>query len=177
VWLLVIIVVVLFVSGGVLVSRKGRLHPDSKMLEQTWTLLPMLVLLTIALPRVRLLCLQDALGQGLGARFKLVRNQWSWQREWEDRFDHLLDSERRDRVSAYDTPVVLERAEVVRLLVTRTDVLHSIGIPALGVKLDSVPGRLNRTSLEIGCPGVFLGACYELCGSGHRVMPITMLVY
>lgn len=65
---------------------------------------------------------------------------------------------------------------VVRLLLTRTDVLHSLGVPRLGVKLDSVPGRLNFTTLEASSLCLHWGSCYELCGGGHSSMPLTFLV-
>lgn len=58
----------------------------------------------------------------------------------------------------------------------RTDVLHSLGIPGLGIKLDSVPGRLNSLVIETQDTGLFPGACYELCGRGHRVIPVRVLV-
>lgn len=81
-----------------------------------------------------------------------------------------------DNVGAYETPLLIVSNTIARLLVTRTDVLHSIGVPAFGLKLDSVPGRLNVTTVETLLPGFFVGSCYELCGRGHRVMPLNVLV-
>lgn len=176
VWLVVIIRVVMVIRIRVSVRLQGFLIPDSQTLEQVWTLIPVFILVGIAFPRVRLLCLQDALGQGITRRAKLVRNQWNWQREWDESYDHLLDSEGIDRARAYEVPFLLAAGKVTRLLVTRTDVLHSIGVPSLGVKLDSVPGRLNATALEVNYRGLFVGSCYELCGRGHRVIPIKVLV-
>jgi len=67
------------------------------------------------------------------------------------------------------------RGMLSRILVTRTDVLHSLGVPGLGVKLDLAPGRLNATIVEIVGPGLHVGSCFELCGRGHRVMPINLV--
>lgn len=175
VWLVVILAVVRLVRSAVFIRTKGIMVPDSETLERTWTLAPILILLTIAFPRIRLLCLQDAICQRPGFRAKLIRNQWNWQREWEESADHLLDADELDRTGAFEVPFTLPTIKVTRLLVTRTDVLHSIGVPALGLKLDSVPGRLNSTSVEINSPGYFVGSCYELCGRGHRVIPINFL--
>lgn len=176
VWLFVILGVVSLVRLGVFFRRKGSITPDSELLEKTWTLIPIVILLTIAFPRIRLLCLQDAICQVPSRRIKLISNQWNWQRELVETYDHLLDREGVDSSGAYEVPFLLNAGEVTRLLVTRTDVLHSIGVPAFGLKLDSVPGRLNTTSVEARFPGLYVGSCYELCGRGHRVMPINALV-
>lgn len=89
--------------------------------------------------------------------------------------DHLLDVEELDNLGSYEVPMVTVSSGVSRVLLTRTDVLHSLGLPSLGVKLDSAPGRLNTTTVEVFVPGLYLGSCYELCGSGHRAMPINII--
>jgi len=88
----------------------------------------------------------------------------------------LLDADEVDNLASYEIPASVMRKGVTRFIITRTDVLHSLGFPSLGVKLDSIPGRLNATTLEVNCPGVYVGSCYELCGRGHRAMPINLLV-
>lgn len=80
-----------------------------------------------------------------------------------------------DNTGAYEVPMLLQSGAVTRMLIRRTDVLHSIGIPSLGLKLDSIPGRLNRTFVEVNFPGLYTGSCYELCGRGHSVIPINVL--
>lgn len=175
VWLVVIIVVVFFVGFGVCFGAKGSLLIDSEVLEKTWTLIPMVILLTIAFPSIHLLCLQDAICQKFRSRLKVVSNQWNWQREMEEPVDHLLDPDGADNLGSYESPVGLLGLGVVRVLVTRTDVLHSLGLPRLGVKLDSAPGRLNATSVDIIVPGLHQGSCFELCGRGHRAIPIYFL--
>ncbi len=64
--------------------------------------------------------------------------------------------------------------EDIRLLITSSDVLHSWAVPALGIKMDACPGRLNQVGLNIGYPGVFYGQCSELCGVYHGFMPISV---
>jgi len=86
-----------------------------------------------------------------------------------------LDSERVDLVSSFESPLILKRGVDTRILTIRTDVLHSLGVPSLGVKLDAAPGRIRITVLESSIPGLFLGSCYELCGRGHRAMPLYFL--
>jgi len=77
-------------------------------------------------------------------------------------------------MGSYESPMITSLGNI-RVLLTSTDVLHSLGIPGLGVKLDSTPGRLNTTVIEIIVPGLFVGSCYELCGRGHSIIPINLL--
>jgi len=72
-------------------------------------------------------------------------------------------------------PIILQ-TNTFRVLVSRTDVLHSLGVPSLGVKLDSTPGRLNATIVDIIDKGLFEGFCFELCGRGHSIMPLRFLI-
>lgn len=62
----------------------------------------------------------------------------------------------------------------VRFLITSGDVIHSWAVPALGIKLDACPGRLNQTSVFIKRASVFYGQCSEICGVNHGFMPIAV---
>lgn len=177
VWLVVIILTVLTISYKILSNNNiTNLHLDSPVLEVTWTLLPILVLITIAIPRIHLLCIQDLVVFKPAYSTKVIRNQWNWQTEQTEQFDHLLDSSKIDELGNYENPVLLPFNKIRRILLTRTDVLHSLGIPRLGVKLDSTPGRLNAITVEPLTLGLLTGSCYELCGRGHRAIPIYFFI-
>jgi len=62
----------------------------------------------------------------------------------------------------------------IQFNITSTDVLHSFSMPQLGIKLDAVPGRLNRVNIIVTIPGIYFGQCSELCGVGHGFMPIKI---
>lgn len=173
---MVIIRVVTFISIGVFYNRGANLGVESEALEKTWTLVPMLILVSIAIPSIHLLCVQDTLRQTPTRRIKVIRNQWNWQRESieEDRRDHVIDVDSLDNRGSYEVPGAIDLG-VIRFVVARTDVLHSLGVPRLGVKLDSAPGRLNIVRVDVFNPALYTGGCYELCGRGHRAMPITFL--
>jgi len=176
VWLLVILLVVCLVSGLVITSFKAQLNPDSLVLETVWTIVPIFILILIAFPSLWLLCTQDSFVESPGRTLKMISNQWNWQSESEDVYDHLLDSDLVDLSTSYEAPVLLKRGIETRVITVSTDVLHSLGVPRLGVKLDTAPGRIRATTLERFSPGVFNGFCYELCGSGHRAIPISILI-
>lgn len=175
VWLVVIISLVILIRYKVLFRIRAFLTQDSEVLEKTWTLIPIAILIRIAIPRLHLLCAQDSMCYHPVSRLKVISNQWNWQREVEEPYDHLLDTEELDNLGSYEIPVLLIAHGVSRVLLTRTDVLHSLGLPRLGLKLDSTPGRLNTTTVEAFVPGLYVGSCFELCGRGHRAIPINMI--
>jgi cytochrome c oxidase subunit 2 len=61
-----------------------------------------------------------------------------------------------------------------RILVSSLDVLHCWTVPALGVKVDANPGRINQVQFFTYQPGVFYGQCSEICGANHRFIPIAL---
>lgn len=150
---------------------------DSIVLEIIWTILPIFILIRIAYPSISLLCKQDFWNLTPHNRVKLLSSQWNWQRNQREEVDHLVDSFLiLDNLSNFRTPLILPFSAYSRIFLTRRDVLHSLGVPRFGVKLDSIPGRLNAISIEPLILGVYPGSCYELCGSGHRAMPIFFLI-
>lgn len=172
VWLIVILWLVIILGYYIFHNEKYTyLLPDSSSLEVIWTLIPILILVTIAAPRIFLLCLQDSFFLNPRLTVKLIRNQWNWQRDRIETYDHLLDQEKLDELSRFDYPFLIPQNTTFRLILRRSDVLHSLGLPTLGVKLDSNPGRLNSTTLRGSIFGLVVGSCYELCGRGHRAMP------
>jgi heme/copper-type cytochrome/quinol oxidase subunit 2 len=107
-------------------------------------------------------------------------HQWYWSYNYNDNeFDSypLKDLNLGDfRLLDTDEYLILPSNTFIRFLFTSTDVLHSWSIPSLGIKVDCIPGRLNQSGIEIYRPGLYYGACYELCGVGHAFMPITLKV-
>ena len=90
----------------------------------------------------------------------------------------LIDEERGDqpRLLATDTAMVVPVDTTVRVIVTAADVLHAFALPAFGLKMDAVPGRLNETWFKAEKTGTFYGQCSELCGIRHSFMPIRIEV-
>ena len=91
----------------------------------------------------------------------------------------LLENELSDpklRLLETDTQIVVPVNKVVKLQITSADVLHAWTIPAFGVKMDAVPGRLNETWFKANKEGIYYGQCSELCGPKHAFMPINVKV-
>jgi cytochrome c oxidase subunit 2 len=152
----------------------------ASLLEIIWTLSPGIVLILIALPSFRLLYLIDELIEPI-ITIKVIGHQWFWTYQYGNtEFESYLISldsleNNQFRLLETDHIILLPINTVIRVIVSAADVLHSWGVPALGVKIDAIPGRLNQTSLEITRPGLFHGHCYELCGPYHGSMPIQIL--
>nr|UPX88397.1 cytochrome c oxidase subunit II [Nephrotoma quadrifaria] len=155
---------------------------SGQLIEIIWTILPAIILVFIAMPSLRLLYLMDEI-YNPSITLKTIGHQWYWSYEFSDfnklEFDSYMipttDLKLEEfRLLDVDNRVVLPLNTQIRILVSAADVLHSWTIPALGVKIDATPGRLNQTSFLINRPGLFYGQCSEICGANHSFMPIVI---
>lgn len=149
-------------------------------LEIIWTVIPCLLLIVIAIPSFRLLYYMDRVPPA-AMTIKVVGHQWYWSYEYPDygnfSFDSMIIPDRElkpgePRLLAVNNPMVVPVGKVVRIITTSDDVIHSWAVPSLGVKRDTVPGRINETWFKIEHEGMYYGQCSELCGSQHGFMPI-----
>jgi cytochrome c oxidase subunit 2 len=193
-FLLVLITVITLFVLGLLVYVALRFNENANptpsktshhtILEVLWTVVPILILVVIAVPSFRLLFAQYDFPKA-DLTVKAIGNQWYWSYEYPDQdnlaFDAIMleDDELKPgqpRLLATDNEVVVPVNKNVHILVTASDVLHNWTIPAFGVKVDAVPGRLIRTWFRAEKTGVYYGQCSELCGQKHAYMPITVRV-
>jgi cytochrome c oxidase subunit 2 len=198
-WFLIpIVLLVLGLLLYVIVRYNKRANPTpsrvshNTMIEIVWTIGPVLILLMFAVPSFQLLTAQYTPPGEPGLTIKATGNQWYWGYEYQGdqaedvSFDaYLLRDEDRasygkedkavyPRLLAVDNEIVVPIDTTVRLLVTAGDVLHSWAMPAFGVKMDAVPGRLNETWFRVDKEGIYYGQCSELCGKDHAFMPIAV---
>jgi cytochrome c oxidase subunit 2 len=152
-------------------------------LEVLWTVIPVLILLFIAFgPPVssfKLLYFADRTAEP-AMTVKAIGHQWYWSYEYPDHGNFTVDANLNweatgdQRLLETDNHVVVPVNTKIRLLTTADDVIHSWAMPSFGIKLDSVPGRINETWFEVTREGTFYGQCSELCGNGHGYMPIVV---
>jgi cytochrome c oxidase subunit 2 len=156
-------------------------------LEVIWTAVPVLILVVIAVPSLRLLFLQLDVPE-TELTIKATGYQWYWGYEYPDHeisFDGVMLQ--RDELADYgyqpdeyllatDTRVVVPVNTNVQVLVTGADVIHNFAMPSFGLKMDAIPGRVNETWFRAEETGTFFGQCSELCGINHAYMPITIEV-
>nr|YP_009707730.1 cytochrome c oxidase subunit II [Birgus latro]ASS30703.1 cytochrome c oxidase subunit 2 [Birgus latro]QES95347.1 cytochrome c oxidase subunit II [Birgus latro] len=160
----------------------NRFLLENQTIEMIWTVLPALILIFIALPSLRLLYLLDEVNNP-SVTLKSIGHQWYWSYEYSDFSQLEFDSfmvptdelgEAGFRLLDVDNRAVLPFNTQIRVLVSAADVIHSWTVPALGVKVDAIPGRLNQISFLISRPGLFYGQCSEICGANHSFMPIVV---
>nr|YP_009231557.1 cytochrome c oxidase subunit II [Dixella aestivalis]ALZ48578.1 cytochrome c oxidase subunit II [Dixella aestivalis] len=161
-------------------TNRFLLH--GQMIEIIWTILPAIVLMFIALPSLRLLYLMDEINEPI-ITLKTIGHQWYWSYEYSDfmnlEFDSYMIPTNELELNGFrlldvDNRIVLPMNNQIRILVSAADVLHSWTVPALGVKIDATPGRLNQTNFLINRPGLYFGQCSEICGANHSFMPIVL---
>jgi cytochrome c oxidase subunit II len=188
-WLLVIITVItLFVLGlliTVVVKFNAKANPipsrttHNTLIEVAWTLIPVLILVGIAVPSFRLL-FEELDVPKADLTVKATGKQWYWSYAYPDNgkfeFDSLLAQDKLPRLLGVDNELVVPVNKVVRVEVTGADVIHSFAVPAFGIKIDAIPGRLNETWFKATKTGMFYGQCSELCGRDHAFMPIAVRV-
>lgn len=184
--LLILIIITTLVSYIIIIlffnQYINRFLLHGQTIEIIWTILPAIVLLFIAFPSLRLLYLLDEIYEP-SITLKSIGHQWYWSYEYSDftniEFDSYIIptnelSPENFRLLEVDNRVVLPINSQVRILVTAADVIHSWTVPALGVKVDGTPGRLNQTNFLINRPGLFYGQCSEICGANHSFIPIVI---
>ena len=186
VWIITIItlfVLVLLIMVVVKFNAKANPVPSktthNTLIEVAWTLIPVLILVAIAVPSFRLLFLQlDTPKADL--TIKATGKQWYWSYAYPDNgkfeFDSLLASDKKPRLLGVDNEMVVPVNKVVRIQTTGADVIHAFAVPSFGIKIDSIPGRLNETWFKATKTGMFYGQCSELCGKDHAFMPIAIRV-
>ena len=181
-------VLVLALMAYVMFRFSAKRHPTpskrthNTVLEVIWTAAPILILAVILVPSIRLLYYEDR-AHDAELTIKVIGHQWYWSYEYPDNGEIGFDSfmvpddklkEGQPRLLAVDNPLVLPVGTDVRILLTSDDVIHSWAVPSLGVKTDSVPGRVNETWVRIEREGTYYGQCSELCGVNHGFMPIEV---
>ena len=192
------LVIILFAVGWILGSSiinfiKGKSKISNKylnhgtLIELIWTITPALILILIAFPSFKLLYLMDEVTDP-SLTILAEGHQWYWSYQYPDflnnedeflEFDSYLvpESDLEDgalRMLEVDNRVILPELTHVRFITTAADVIHSFSSPALGIKCDAYPGRLNQMSVLINREGTFYGQCSEICGILHSSMPIVI---
>ena len=195
--LVIITGITLFVLGllvWVMVRYNAKANPKpatwshNTMIEVVWTLVPVVILAFIGLQSLRLLYDGDVVPDNPDVTVKATGHQWNWSYAYPDLGVEIELSEMAtdEEAKAAGEPrllavkeggrVVVPVNKIIRVQVTASDVIHSWAVPALGVKTDAVPGRLNETWFKANREGVFYGQCSELCGARHAFMPIAVEV-
>jgi len=189
--LVVITLITLFVLGLMVYvmwrfNEKRNPTPSTtthnSLIEVLWTVIPVLILIAILKPSLNLLYLSDVVPKA-DMTVKAIGHQWYWSYEYPDHgkisYDSVMIADKdlkpgQIRLLEVDNRIVVPVNKTVRVIVTADDVIHAWAVPAFGVKIDAVPGRLNETWFRAEREGIYYGQCSELCGVNHGFMPIRV---
>jgi cytochrome c oxidase subunit 2 len=151
--------------------------------EVAWTVGPVLILMFIAIFSFKLLFAEHDMPKPY-MTVKVVGRQWNWDYAYPDQkiaaatsmplAEDVANQQHRPYLLAATNPMVVPVGQVVKVEITAEDVIHSFSVPAFGVKMDAIPGRLNETWFKADRTGVFYGQCSQLCGANHSYMPIEV---
>jgi cytochrome c oxidase subunit 2 len=187
----IFVIVFGFMFYSIFAHRKSRGHKaaqfhENTTLEVVWTIIPFVILVSMALPSTATLLEMDDTSKS-DLTVKITAYQWKWKYDYPDQdigfFSSLATprdqiANKADKGEHYllevDNPIVLPVGKKVRFLVTANDVIHAWWVPQLGVKKDAIPGFINEMWTNIDEPGIYRGQCAELCGKDHGFMPIVV---
>jgi cytochrome c oxidase subunit 2 len=174
-WFLILSVIIyLIVLIGTLVGaikywwKKRPEEPEQisgkKWIEVTWTVIPFLILvlffyfMVIIMKRI-----EQPYASGQKPDIVVVAHQWWWEMRYpEYKF-----------TTANELHIPAKKRLLMRI--ESADVIHSWWVPALGRKIDAIPGKVNYTWIEALDPGEYKGTCSEYCGAQHAWMRILVL--
>jgi cytochrome c oxidase subunit II len=192
--LVIITLISLFVLAlllWIMVRYNKRANPTpskvshNTVLEVVWTIVPVIILVLIAIPSFRLLYFEADIPPA-DMTINAIGHQWYWTYQYPEKgklqFDSIVLTDDQaakkgePRLLGVDNPVVVPVNKVVKVVTMGADVIHSWAVPAFGVKMDAVPGRLNVTWFKAVKEGTYYGQCSQLCGARHAFMPIEVKV-
>ena len=152
------------------------------VIEMLWTVVPVLILISIAIPSFKLMYYMDRVPNP-ELTIKVTGHQWYWSYEYPDQGGLAFDSNiipedqlkaGQKRLLEVDNPLVVPADTIIRVQVTGTDVIHSWFVPSFGVQEYAIVGRLNESWMKIEHPGTYYGQCNQICGVNHAFMPIKV---
>lgn len=178
---MIILSILIFVIVSLTLSTSknkfNNLNLESHKIEIFWTILPSFILIFIGVPSIKTLYLIEENSLPI-LTIKTIGYQWYWSYEYSNFLNKKNISIILTSTKVYSelpsNKIIVPNITPTRLIITSKDVLHSWAIPSLGVKVDAIPGRLNQCLLVIKRPSILIGQCSEICGAGHRFIPILI---
>lgn len=148
-------------------DRPGRAEPrpihGHLGLELIWTLIPVVIVVSIAVPTIAVVFRTHAPPPAEALKVEVVGHQWWWEIRYPDLGVRTANE------------LHLPAGRPVRLALTSADVIHSFWVPQLGGKRDLIPGKVNHLIFTVAAPGEYPGQCAEFCGVSHANMRLRVV--
>lgn len=182
--IIIITIIILYIIITLIINKfNNKLILQNQIIEIIWTIIPIIILIFIAIPSLKILYLTDEIINP-SLTIKTIGHQWYWRYEYSDfkniEFNSFINLYQNNtinnkfRLLDVDNNIIIPINNQIRILISSTDVIHSWTVPSIGIKIDSIPGRINQTSIFSNRPGLIFGQCSEICGINHRFIPIVV---
>nr|AHX97800.1 cytochrome c oxidase subunit II [Mirax sp. QL-2014] len=179
--LLMILIFIMYIIFWFMFNKLINLNIlHNQMIEFFWTVIPILILMFMGVPSLKILYMFEEMINPF-LTMKILGHQWYWSYEYSDFMNLDFDSfminiynNGEFRLLDVDNRLILPFGFNIRGLTLSVDVIHSWAVPSLGVKVDSMPGRMNQFMMLIQRSGLYYGQCSEICGINHSFMPIVL---
>lgn len=179
--IIIITIIILYIIISLILNNiNNKLILHNQIIEIIWTIIPIIILIFLAIPSLKILYLTDEINNP-SITIKCIGHQWYWKYEYSDfdiiEFNSFIiqpNSLNSFRLLDVDNRIIIPTNNYIRIIISSIDVIHSWTIPSLGIKVDSIPGRINQTLIFLNRPGLFFGQCSEICGINHRFIPIVI---
>ncbi|WHY72110.1 cytochrome c oxidase subunit II [Fictibacillus enclensis] len=168
--IVMVTVVVLFIRFVYKYRARPGFTPEkhqenrNKKLELTWTILPFVLLLILAVPMVKSVFGEEKQDNTGAMKVKVTASKYWWKFEYPG--EGIVTSQE----------LHLPKGKRVVIELHSKDVIHSFWVPQLGGKQDLIPGRTNKMALTPEKVGTYQGKCGEFCGAGHSFMRFLVKV-
>lgn len=175
--IIVTIIVISLLKTAYFTSSINRFFLESNQTELFWTSLPAIILIFIAIPSLKTLyTIEETFNPLLS--IKTIGYQWYWSYEYPNlknkSINALIYPSKKIRLESTSNSLVIPSLTLTKIIISSKDVIHSWTIPSLGIKTDATPGRINQIIIIIKHPRIIVGQCSEICGAGHRFIPIFL---
>jgi cytochrome c oxidase subunit 2 len=147
-------------------SSPKQTHGNTR-LEVTWTIIPAVLLATLAFPTVTTI-FSIAREPKHALQIHVEAQQWWWKYTYPKQ-----KGIQKQFTNANELHIPVGKP--ILLTLNSNDVIHSYWVPALAGKQDVVPSRTNHLKLEAPHAGTFLGTCVEFCGLSHANMRLRVI--
>nr|YP_002907402.1 cytochrome c oxidase subunit II [Diadegma semiclausum]ACF35058.1 cytochrome c oxidase subunit II [Diadegma semiclausum] len=179
--LLIITIMISYIIISLMINNfNNKFILNNHNIEIIWTIMPMIILIFMAIPSLKILYLTDEIFNPI-LTIKSIGHQWYWSYEYSDfkniNFNSFMIknfNKHNFRLLDVDNNMIIPFKSQIRLLINSSDVIHSWTVPSLGIKTDAIPGRINQLLINLNRPGMFFGQCSEICGLNHSFMPIVL---
>lgn len=178
--IIIINFIILYIITNLIINKlNNKFILQNQTIEIIWTILPIIILIFLAIPSLKILYLTEEIYTPT-LTIKSIGHQWYWKYEYPNfhniEFNSFITQHENNnfRLLDVDNRIVIPFNNQIRMLTTSIDVIHSWTVPSLGIKIDSIPGRINQTLIHSNRPGIYFGQCSEICGINHRFIPIVI---